>query len=80
MSTNGKRGSRNIRELKKEKKSILQAAEFDHEAFGAVQDDLDYAYAVKADKEKKRAARARTRGIKALNVFIANALLSRKNQ
>jgi hypothetical protein len=54
------------------------AAEFDHEAFGAVQDELDYAYAVKADKEKKRAARAKTKGIKALNAFIAQALVNKK--
>jgi len=69
---------RNIRELEKQKKAIMQAAEFDHEAFGAVQDELDYAYAVKADKEKKRAARAKTKGIKALNAFIAQALVNKK--
>jgi hypothetical protein len=51
--------------------------ELDHEAFNAVQDDLDYAYAVKSDKEKKRAARAKTKRIKALNAFIAQALLRR---
>jgi hypothetical protein len=63
-----------IRDLKKEKKAIMRAAEFDHEAFGAVQDELDYAYAVKADKEKKRAARAKIKGIKVLNAFVAQAL------
>jgi hypothetical protein len=80
ISTAQYRKPLNIRELKKEKKAILQAAEFDHVAFGAVQDELDYAYAVKADKEKKRATRAKTKGIKALNPFIAQALLSRKSQ
>jgi hypothetical protein len=54
-------------------------SEFDHEAFNAVQDELDYAYAVKADKEKKRAARAKTRGIKAINAFIAQALSDREH-
>ena len=57
----------------------MRADEFNHVAFSAVQDELDYAYAVKADKEKKRAARAKTKGIKALNAFIAQALLSTKN-
>jgi hypothetical protein len=47
-------------------------------AFGAVQDELEYAYAVRQDKEKKRAARAKTKGIKALSVFIAQALLRKK--
>jgi hypothetical protein len=42
-----------------------------------VQDELDYAYAVKADREKKRAARAKTKGIKALNAFIAQALANK---
>jgi hypothetical protein len=46
-------------------------------AFGAVQDELDYAYAVKSDKEKKRVARAKTKGIKALNTFIAQALIKK---
>ena len=50
---------------------------FDSEAFIDVQDELDYAYAVKADKEKKRAARAKTKGIKALNAFIAQALANK---
>jgi hypothetical protein len=49
-------------------------------AGNAVHDELDYAYAVKADKEKKRAARAKTKGIKALNAFIAQALLTRKGR
>jgi hypothetical protein len=74
------RKPRNIRELKKGKKAIVLAAEFDHIAFSAVQDELDYAYAVKSDKEKKRAARAKTKGIKALNMFIAQALLTKKEQ
>jgi hypothetical protein len=47
-------------------------------AFGAVQDELDYACAVKSDKQKKRVARAKTKGIKALNMFIAQALLAKK--
>jgi hypothetical protein len=63
------------RELKKAKKAILLASELDPNAFNSVQDELDYAYAVKSDKEKKRAARAKTKGIKALNMFIAQALL-----
>src|SRR6266705_345731 len=58
---------RNIRELKKEKKAIMLASEFNHQAFSAVQDELEYASAVKTDREKKRAARARTKGIKAIN-------------
>jgi hypothetical protein len=74
-STTGKREPRHIRELVKEKKALMLAAEFDHKAFSCVQDELDYAYAVKSDKEKKRAARAKTKGIKALNTFIAQALL-----
>ncbi len=76
-STTEKPEPRNIRDLKKKKKAIMLAAEFDHEAFNTVQDELDYAYAVKSDKEKKRAARAKTKGIKALNAFIAQALLRR---
>jgi hypothetical protein len=76
-STTEDRKTRNIRELKREKKAIMQAAEFDHVAFGAVQDELDYAYAIKSDKEKKRAARAKTKGIKALNTFIAQALIKK---
>jgi hypothetical protein len=59
----------------KEKKSIMLCAEFDHVAFIAVQDELDYAYAVKADKDKKRAARAKTKGIRALNAFIAQSFI-----
>jgi hypothetical protein len=58
----------------------MLAPEFDRKAFNAVQDELDYAYAVKADREKKRAARAKTKGIKALNIFIAQALLSRRGE
>jgi len=67
----------NIRDLKKEKKAIMLAAEFDPNAFNATQDELEYAYAVRTNKEKKRAARARTKGIKALSAFIAQALLRR---
>jgi hypothetical protein len=77
-SVTQQREPRNIRELKREKKTIMQAAQFDHVAFGAVQDELDYAYAVKTDKEKKRAARAKTKGIKAPNIFIAQALVNKK--
>jgi hypothetical protein len=77
-STAEGRKPRSIRELKKEKKAIMLAAEFDPEAFNGVQDEVDYAYAVKADKEKKRVARARTKGIKALNAFIAQALVNKK--
>src|SRR5690349_14164122 len=51
-STTGRREPRNIRELKKEKRAILLASEFDHEAFNGVQDELDYAYTVKSDNEK----------------------------
>jgi hypothetical protein len=40
------------------------AAKFDHVAFGAVQDELEYAYAVKTDKEMKRAARAKRKAAK----------------
>jgi hypothetical protein len=68
---------RNIRELKKLKRIIVLAPEFDHVAFAAVQDELDQAYAVKSDKEKKRASRARIKGIKSQNSFIAQALLRR---
>jgi hypothetical protein len=77
-STAGSRKPRNIRELKKEKKAIMLAAEFDPNALDAVQDELDYAYTVKSEKEKKRAARAKTKGIKALNIFIAQALVNKK--
>ena len=80
MSNTENRKPRNIRELKKEKNAIMLATEFDAPAFSAVQDELDYAYAVKADKEKKRAARANTKDTKALNAFIAQTLLSRKGQ
>jgi hypothetical protein len=45
-----------------------------------VQDELDYAYAVKADRKKKRAARAKTKGIKALNMFMAQELLAKKDR
>jgi hypothetical protein len=45
-----------------------------------VQDELDYAYAVKGDREKKRAVRAKTKGIKALNMFMAQALLAKKGR
>jgi hypothetical protein len=41
-STAEGRKPRNIRELKKEKKAIMLAAEFNHEAFSAVQDEIDY--------------------------------------
>jgi hypothetical protein len=77
-STDQDRKPGNIRELKKEKKAIMLTAEFDAQAFNAVQDELDFAYAVKADKEKKRVARAKTRGIKSLNAFIAQALVKTK--
>lgn len=63
----------NLHQLKRIKKMILSADEFDSEAFSSVQDQLDYAYAVKADREKKREARRRTKGIKNLNPFIALA-------
>src|SRR5262245_34456283 len=76
-STSEQHEPRSIRELKREKKAIMSASEFDHEAYDAVQDELDFAYAVKSDKEKKRAVRAKTKGIKALNAFIAQALLRR---
>jgi hypothetical protein len=42
-----------------------------------VRDELDYEYAIQAEKEKKTSARAKTKGIKALNLSIAQALLSR---
>jgi hypothetical protein len=74
------RKPRNLRELKKEKKAILLAAEFNSDAFSTVQDELEYAYAVKTEKEKKRAARVKTKGIKALNMFMAQALLPKKDQ
>ena len=45
-----------------------------------MQDELDYEHTVQADKEKKPSARAKTKGIKALNLSIAQALLSRKGQ
>ena len=38
-----------------------------------VQDELDYEHAVQADKEKKPSARAKTKGIKASNLFIVQA-------
>jgi hypothetical protein len=56
----------------------MLAAEFDRNAFDAVEDELDYAYTVKSENEKKRAARAK--GIKALNIFIAQALVNKKPQ
>jgi hypothetical protein len=74
------RNPRNIRELQKQKKAILLAPRFDHLAFSVVQDELDYAYAVKIDKERKRAARAKTKGIKALNMFMAQALLAKRDR
>jgi hypothetical protein len=77
-STPEGRKPRSIRELEKEKKAVMCAAEFDHEAFGLVQDELDYAYSLKSDKEKKRVARAKTKGIKALYIFIAQALVNKK--
>jgi hypothetical protein len=58
----------------------MRAVEFAHVAFGAIQDELDYAYAVKVDKEKKRTACAKTKGVKALNMLIAQALLTKKGQ
>jgi hypothetical protein len=58
----------------------MLAAEFDPNEFDAVQDELDYAYTVKSEKEKKRAARAKTKGIKALNIFIAQALLNKRGR
>jgi hypothetical protein len=53
------------------------AAKYDPNAFDAVEDELDYAYTVKSEKEKKRAARAKTKGIKAINIFIAQALVNK---
>ncbi|SRR6266545_2840985 len=78
-STTETLGTRTIRDLKKEKRAIMLAAEFDHEAFNTIQNELDHAYAVKSDKEKKRAARAKTRNIRALNAFIAQALLKKSD-
>jgi hypothetical protein len=55
-----------IHELRREKKAIMLTAEFDSNAFSAVQDELDYAYAVKKDKEKKRACASENRRHKRL--------------
>jgi hypothetical protein len=56
----------------------MLAAALDSEAFSDVRDEIDYAYAVKAHKEKKRAARAKTKGIKALNACIAQAQVNKQ--
>ena len=59
------RKPQNIRELKGKRKTILQNVEyFDAGAFSQVQDELDYAVALKTNKEKICEARRRTKGLK----------------
>jgi hypothetical protein len=68
----------NIRKLNGEKKAILRnEAYFNADAFDRVQDELDYAYAVKRDTEKRREAKRKTKGIKAANPFMAQALVKK---
>ncbi len=55
---------RNIRELKREKKNIMLATEFDPEAFNAVQDELDYAYAVNPTKRRNERRAQRPEALK----------------
>lgn len=68
----------NIRELNRARKSILKADDFDHEALNTVQDELDYAHAVRKQEEQTRAARAKTKHLKPTNYFMAQALLKNK--
>ena len=70
---NGQRG--NIRKLNAEKKAILRNENyFDTDAFDRVQDELDYANAAKKNQERIREAKRKTKGIKALNPFLAQAI------
>jgi hypothetical protein len=70
-----KRQRGNIRKLNAERTAILRNEEyFDADAFNHVQDELDYAQAVKRDQERIREAKRKTKGIKAANPFLAQAI------
>lgn len=65
----------NIRKLMAKKRAILRNEEyFDFNAFEKVLDQLDYAHAVKTNRERMRDVKRKTRGIKAANPFLAQAI------
>jgi hypothetical protein len=62
-----------IRDLEKIKKQLLRTVVED-DALNIVQEELDYAHAVRRDQMQQRAIKKKTKGIKAENAFLAQGI------